>query len=384
MNKNLSFRPKFAVFGIGNLGPAIAGHLALCGYKVRLCTQTAHKVQPFEESNNYVSLNGALSGRVRLDLVTTDNEEAVADADIIILATTAHGHKNIVKTILPLLRPGQCIILHPSQVLGAIEVYQLLLNHQKYNIPVIEVSSSLFTCRSKGTHVDIFAIKNKVGFAALPRNKNDECFELIKSLYGEYQPQMHNNVMEVSMLNLNFVLHPIITIMNANRIECGKPFLFYTEGITPKIARIIESVDLERITVCNELGVKTFSLKDYTEINYAPNIKSTRNLYETLTTTMAYSDIYSPSELYTRYIWEDIPYGMMPLISIGQSAGVETPVSQAICSLCKTMFAQNWDNEARTLNNLGLGNMSGNELMKYINASESFSTDAKTIIGARV
>ena len=80
--------------------------------------------------------------------------------------------------------------------------------------------------------------------------------------------------------------------------------------------------------------------------------------------------IYSPEKLYTRHIWEDISYGIMPIISIAQTLKVKTPVLEAIYNLSKAAFGKDWTSEARTLENLGLEGISGDELMRYVHTGE--------------
>ncbi|MEN8219034.1 MAG: NAD/NADP octopine/nopaline dehydrogenase family protein [Pseudomonadota bacterium] len=360
---------KFAFFGVGNLGLAHAGHMALRGYNVSLCNRSPQKLQAIIANDNYINLNGVISGKGKLSLVTENYAKAIEGRDVIVITTSAPGHKAIVSRLLPVLKPTQHIILHPSYAMGAVEIHQLLVKHNLGNIPVSEIANGLFSCRADGVNANIFAIKENLGFATLPAHRTDECFESFKVLYGNYL-EPYDNVMETSLLNLNFMQHPFVAMMNAGAIENGKRFLFYHSGVTPHIANVIEAADAERIAVCNALGVRAFSAKELMELHYPSYVGKSSNFYEACITNTSYQSLYSPDKLYTRFIWEDISYGIMPIISIAQILQVKTPVLEAIYNLCKAAFGKGWTNEARTLENLGLEGINGDELMRYARTGE--------------
>jgi opine dehydrogenase len=355
--------PKIAVFGMGNLGTAIAGYMALHGYNVNLWNRTHKKIAV--ENNRYIRLYGKVAGEAQLNLVTSDYKEAIKDRDVIMLCTTANAHKEVIRKLVPFLQPKHYIMLHPSYMMGAVEVHQLLTKFGLEHIPISEFESSLLTCRSHGIHGNVFAIKEKLGFATLPAHRNLECLNLLKPLFGKYLTA-YDNVMQTSMLNLNFIPHTVITLMNAGAIERGERFNFYREGVTPYIAKMIEKTDEERLAVCRLLDVKTFSDKEWTETHYGSYIQDSHEIYESFATNSAHNQVYSPSCLYTRYIWEDIPYGIMPLLSVAKAVNVSTPLLEAIYAISKALFDTNWETEARTLENLGLDSLPKNELMEYI------------------
>ncbi len=177
----------------------------------------------------------------------------------------------------------------------------------------------------------------------------------------------YDNVMQTSMLNLNFIPHTVITLMNAGSIERGERFNFYQQGVTPHIAKMIEKTDVERLAVCRVLGVQTLSDREWTKTHYDSYIQQSHEFYELFTTNNAHNQIDSPDSLYIRYIWEDIPYGIMPLVSIAKVVNVLTPLLEAIYAISQAIFDTNWKNEARTLENLGLNSVrQKNELMEYI------------------
>jgi opine dehydrogenase len=51
------------------------------------------------------------------------------------------------------------------------------------------------------------------------------------------------NVIQTSLQNANPVIHPAVSLANAARIEGAGNFLFYEEGVTDSVGRMIEAVD---------------------------------------------------------------------------------------------------------------------------------------------
>nr|VFJ50309.1 MAG: opine dehydrogenase [Candidatus Kentron sp. FM]VFJ56488.1 MAG: opine dehydrogenase [Candidatus Kentron sp. FM]VFK08296.1 MAG: opine dehydrogenase [Candidatus Kentron sp. FM] len=359
-------KPKFAFFGAGNLGLAHAGHMAMHGYDVSLCNRTGSKLQPIVENNNKILLTGAVSGKVRIAFVTESYEEAIAGRDIIVICTAAPGHRYTVGKLLPFLESRHRIVLHPGYMLGAVEVHRLLSQHNLADIPVSELESSLLTCRSEGGNTtNIKAIKHRLGFATLPAHRNWECLSPFLALYGRYL-HARDSIMETGMLNLNFIIHPPISLLNAAAIDNGQRFLQYHDGVTEHVANLAEAMDNERIAVCNALGIPTTSLHEWDKIHYPTHIGDSSTLASAFRTNAAYSAIYHPDTLYSRYIWEDIPYGVMPVISLGAALGAPTPAMEAVVGICKAMFRMDWDREARTLENLGLGGLNKRELLQFM------------------
>jgi opine dehydrogenase len=357
------------IFGTGNLGTAVAAYFALCGYNVNLWGRSKDNIDLILNNNRYIQLAGIISGRAQLNCVTTQYEEALQDRDILMLCTTANAHKTIIKDITPHLKDNHSIMLHPSYVMGAVEVHRYLLSQNITSIPVSEFESSIFACRGTGILSNIYAIKERLGFATLPAHRNAECLDLLEPLSrNDLIP--YDNVMETSMLNLNFIPHPVITLMNAGAIERGNSFLFYSEGVTHSIATIIEQADRERIAVCQALGIKTFSDREWSAIHYPSHVKDKRKTRESFTTNNAYEQIYCSDHLNTRYIWEDIQYGIMPVISLANLVNVPTPLLNAIYSISKTLFDDRWEEKARTLDNLGFLKTDKTALMKYVRTGE--------------
>jgi opine dehydrogenase len=64
--------------------------------------------------------------------------------------------------------------------------------------------------------------------------------------------------------------------------------------------------------------------------------------------------IRAPSSLDSRYLHEDIPFGVVPLADIGKAVGAKVAVLEAIITIASTIAARDYREEGRTLARMGL------------------------------
>ena len=78
----------FAVIGGGHGGQGIAAYLAYHGYKVNLYNRTIANVGKILEQG-YIEMEGVISGKGYLNLVTNSIEHAISGVDVIMVAVPA-------------------------------------------------------------------------------------------------------------------------------------------------------------------------------------------------------------------------------------------------------------------------------------------------------
>lgn len=351
-----------AVLGAGNGAHAFAGDLALRGYRVRLYNKFAEEIASLQ-ANGGVRLEGVLSGFGKLELVTTDIGPVVAEADIILVVVPAIAHAFMAEACAPHLRDGQVILLSPGRTGGALEFRQVLRTlGVKRRVLVAEAQTLLFVCRISGpARVRIATTKRETSIAALPASDTPIVLQRLNVLYPQFRAAA--DVLETGLGNIGAVFHPATTLLSAARIESGVPFEFYRD-MTPGTARVIEAVDAERFAAAHAYGVKTESASDWLLRSYS-GIRG-RTLYERIKSNTAYEGIAAPRSLDTRYIWEDVPTGLVPMVELGKLAGVAMPASGALvnlaCALCRCDF---WS-EGRNATRLGLSGLGVSALKTFV------------------
>ncbi|KUO74365.1 MAG: hypothetical protein APF77_16280 [Clostridia bacterium BRH_c25] len=365
--KNLNF----AVIGGGHGGQGIAAYLAYLGHKVNLYNRTITKVEKILEQG-FIEMEGCISGKGYMNLVTDSIEHAISGADVIMVAVPASAHKYIANLIAPYVAAGQYIVLNPGRTGGALEFKNIIRNiNPGKNVCIVEAQTLLFACRVvEEGKVAILSKKNEVKVAALPAIRTMEFISVINHTIPEFVKT--NSVLDTSFNNIGAILHPIPTILNCGRIENTKgDFLYYIDGITPTVAKIIEEVDYERMQIADALGAEVVSLREWLGSTYGAYGNT---LCEALSNVKGYWGIKAPASLDTRYIFEDVPQSLVPIADMGQYLEIETPTINSMIHLASVIHNKDYYGIGRTVADMGLDGLSIDEIKSYVVSGEIYTS----------
>lgn len=359
---------KMAVIGAGNGGQAMGGHLGLCDFEVWIYDIDVGKVTALQEKES-ITLQGEETGSTGNIRATTNLDEAVENAEIIMTVTPANAHRHIAKELAPYLEDGQVIVLHPGYFLGALCFSRELEKRGcKKEIVVGDTESLVYACRSEiAGEVDISGIKRTVLVATFPGKKIDVLMDKIGEIYPQFKPA--RNILETTFGNVNPVLHTAIALLNTGRIESKRPFLFYCEGATPSIGKFEEKLDDERLAVAHAFGIEARSIRKLLEEFYGV---TGATLYDVMTGNPAYAPIRAPDTLQTRLITEDVPMGLVPMASAADQFGIDAPLHRLLIDLASAVMDVDFWSQGRTMDNLGLADMDPVEIRRYLNEGAEF------------
>ncbi len=347
-----------AVLGAGNGGQALAGHLALKGYPVRLFEHPdfGEKMDAISRAGG-IELRGSLEGFGKLEEATIDANEALDGADVIYVVAPSFAQRPMMQLAGPSLREDMKVIFIPGNF-GPLEI-AAWLKREGWPLPLLGETNTLpYACRQvEPGVVDIWGVKTKVLAGAFPSKRSGELFDAIGEMFPTPIVEAAD-VLETSLSNLNMVVHCATMVLNAGRIESEKGnFRFYTDGMSPAVCKVVEGVDLERRAIGKALG---YDLQSQTEW-----LKETYSLQgDTLFDVLQSSNVYgghgadAPKALSHRYLTEDVPYLLVPVASLGRSLGVPCPLIESVILFAATMNDRDFFKEGRSLEKLGLDNAS--------------------------
>lgn len=354
--------PKFAIIGAGNGGQAFAGHLKLLGMSVTIYDVEEQKVDALKKTNQ-IRLFGAVEGEATIDLVTHDIGEAIHGRDIIMVVIPAVYQSSIAQKMAPFLTDGQIIVLNPGATGGALEVRNTIRKAGcGAHVIVGETDTLLYACRSiEPGVVQVYGVKDRVNVATLPAAESARVAKLLNVALSQFQPV--DSVLITSLNNPNAIVHPTPTLLNAGRIESRSAFDYYSDGVTPSIAKVVEKADQERLAVAKALGVVVPTIQEWYYECYGAE---GNNLYDIIQNVNAYKGIKGPVTLDTRYLFEDIATGLVPLSSLGRAVGVSTPTMDAVIELSNSLLGRNFWEEGRSLENLGLEGLNPEQIRELV------------------
>jgi len=366
----MSEKMNYTVIGAGHGGKAMAAHLALAGRRVTLYNRTYTHIEIIERRGgiDLESYEGAPRGFAELALVTSDPAVAVKDAEVIMVVVPSSAHADIARSVSPYLVDGQIIVLHPGRTCGAIE-FDAVLRAAGCTAQYIlaEAETFIYASRTDGpAQARIFRIKEAVPLAALPATKTHEVLEALQPVYPQFIDGI--NVLHTGLNNMGAIFHPALTLLNAGRIESTHgEFEFYIDGVTPSVAKVLEVLDRERVTVASAIGIRARTAMEWLELAY--NVRG-ENLNEAIHNQPGYYGITAPSTLNHRYIFEDVPMSLVPMAALGQRYGVSVNGMDAMIRLGCIVHRTDYWRRGRTLDKLGIKDLSVSELTEYVTTGE--------------
>jgi opine dehydrogenase len=357
---------KYTVLGAGHGGKAMAAHLALMGADVALWNRTFDHISIIKKRGGIEleSAEGGPHGFGKLSLVTADIEQAIAHAQVIMVVLPSSAHADIAKIAAPFLKDGQIVILHPGRTLGALEFTKVIRDLGcTADVTVAEAETFIYASRTDGpAQARIFRIKEAVPLAALPSSRNELVLDAIHHAYPQFIDGV--DVLHTGLNNMGAIFHPALTLLNAGWIEhTHGDYQFYIDGVTPSVARVLEVLDRERVTVASSLGIRARTSLEWLKLAYDTEGV---DLHEAVQNQPGYYGIKAPPTLNHRYLFEDVPMSMVPMASLGMRYGVSVRGMDSIIRLGSIIHRTDYWRRGRTVERLGLEQWSVSELTRFV------------------
>lgn len=373
MNTKSSIETKVCVIGAGNGGLAAAADLTLRGNEVTLFELSEYE-QNIKGIKNSGGINletlkstGLSGGFARLHKVTTDISQALSESEIVLIITPAFAHKRIAKECAGFLTKEQSVVLAPGNMGGSIEFYNCLIEHGgDKDIVVSEMECMMYACRKKDSDtVYVRGYKQNLGFSTFPSIRLKNEYKRVKKIYpGIIQ---RNNIIETGMSNINAVLHVPIIISNLSLIDRKKDILMYHEALTNSVGIISSAMDQERCSL-NKTNkeINLESLKNIYRSWYLHQGAKGSSFVELAGGNPIYYESKLPKALNHRYLLEDIPYGLIPMMSFLKRFGASYKNIESVINLACTISGVDFYNQSRNLKTLKLEEKGGEEIINYI------------------
>ncbi len=357
---------KIAIIGAGNLGQAMAAHLALEGHQVRIYNRTVERIEEILARGG-IQVNGEVSGLARLEHASPDVSEVVPGAEMIIVTVPASSHRAVAEMLAPHVEDGQAIVLHPGHTFGAIDVFSALQQAGvDADLTFSEIQTSLLTSRLTGpAQVDVSAIKNALPISVFPADHGCSRIEVLFEMYPS--AIRAPDVLKTSMDNLNAVVHPPVTLLNLGLIDRGEDYLYYWEGFTPAVSTMVEALDRERCAIAVKLGATPITVHEFFDTAYETKGEE---LWEKVQSNEAYRNIKAPKTVHTRLILEDLPTGLVPFSSLGAELSVPTPACDALIEIANAIFETDFREHGRTLASLGLAGLDAEGIRRFVHTGK--------------
>jgi len=361
---------EIAVIGAGNGGCAVAADLTLRGHAVRLHNRSPERLAPIVERGGIELQGVAGEGFARIEVITTDLEEAISGCETIIVTTPTSALEHYAPALAPIVSDDQVVWLNPGHTGGALyfacEVERLT---GRTGLRLCETASLTYASRMQGpAAVRVFKVSTNLLFAAFPAGRTDALFDHVAALFPTIRKA--GNVLQTGLENLNAVEHPPQILCNAGWLEHTRgDYYFYFEGTTPSVARVIAAVDRERLALAAAAGVPTRGFVDsFFELGFtSERARDSQDVYRAMQDSEPNRWIKGPASLDHRYVHEDVGWGLVPWIHLGRLLDVPTPAMSALASIASIVNERDYLSDGLTLERMGLaGCRDGGDLREYV------------------
>ncbi|ANS84872.1 NAD/NADP octopine/nopaline dehydrogenase family protein [Vibrio scophthalmi] len=365
---------RVSVIGSGNAGLTAAYHFTLHGAKVCLYGSKGFD-QPLADiekkggiealaSFNDVSLT--YSGFQPIDKVSRDLEETLRYANLVVMPVPSFAQEALFIDMLPYLRDGQIIMLMPgnygSLVLNRIKFEQ---GFENLDITFVDAISIPWATRIVGpAQLAILGMKSFLPVAALPATRTENAIAALQEVMP-LQLTALNNVIESGLENINFGGHPLMTSLNMGLLEnFDGQFNYYKDCCSISTAKAAAVMEKERLAVGEALGL---TLKPELEAMNSLYDMNCTSVYDVNRTSETHGKLNSaPNSASNRYITEDAAYLLVPCYEFAQLANIDTPIITSCLHIDNAYNDTNYFETGRTLEKMGLSNLTIEEIMECV------------------
>jgi opine dehydrogenase len=195
-----------AIIGAGIGGLYLVAELGIAGFKLRLHDIDDSRLSEIRARGG-VDVEGREDGFATVERVTTDLESAVESARVIILVTGGNAQAAVTRSLAPVLRNGQVILLIQGNTGGSLIVRRALDEADcRADVDVAEMDNYPYSCWRLGpTRVRAIVRKRWLQIATFPGNRIGAVFPRLSALFPESVAPP--NILYTGFTNANAMLH---------------------------------------------------------------------------------------------------------------------------------------------------------------------------------
>lgn len=291
------------------------------------------------------------------------------------------------------------IIISSHASLGAVYFMQLLWSEwqriQEPSTAQSDFDKILITCwgttaitarKTGGSSVNVLTIRQTVDYCTVPFNPEDANNDaLLQTLFGQRFRYRDGGLLAISLSNLNPQNHLGIVLGNMSRMDPPPPPLPWNEMkmepvidtatepwyqgkcITPKVGRLMEALDLERINIAKSLQIDVRTIYEHFSWSFHVPLETSLEIDgETMTRPLTVSemnqqmhyylknDVLGPATPDSRYVLEDVPYGLVLTVILGRLLNCPALLHEAGIMILSAMYGRDFLVENELLKGIGL------------------------------
>lgn len=338
---------QIGIAGAGAIAMGYASFLLSQGHAACVWSPSGKSVAGLREGVP-LTVTGALEGDFNLQICISAEE--LAKNDIIIVALPAYGYRMVLDNLVPHIEPRHTFIISGHLSFAALYLAKRL-SERGIEVPIGVWNTTILTSKAQSsTHIRIGAIRAKVDMAVLPVRRTDEARAVCEELFGD-RFLIKDDMLSIALSNLNPQNHMGIALCNLTRIERGEAW-GQNSNVTPAVARLLEGLDRERLEIAAVFGKTVRTIFDHSMLTHGISGGSVAEVYANL--AQQGKDPVGPKDINTRYVLEDVPFGLVPTIFLARMAGVAAPLHRSGVAILSACYGRDFTADNDLLSELGL------------------------------
>ena len=343
-----------AVIGAGGTGVAMSAILASRGHSVCLADTANQDLLDGAIRAGVLRTKGTFACEGRPDLITTDIGEAVRRSELIICCTISNRDEEIARAIAPWLEERHAVLIGAGNG-GSILYHRVLASCGKGNVLTAETAGNFFPARVTGDGESTIGLPlSPKGVTALPPARAAEAAGRFAEVW-ELNPC--SSMFEALFNGPNLICHSAGCVLNVSAIaRSGGKFNLFTDGLSEEMLNVTDALWQEKARVYEAMGCTP---------SPAPRGMLAGVMDPQNEDYRHFRKMDGPGSITHRYITEDVPNLTCFFLSIARAAGVRVPLFEGIVGLLSAAAGRDFYAEGRTLENLGLADLSREELIDF-------------------
>lgn len=309
---------RVGIAGCGAIGLACAAHLASNGHEVTLWAPRGGGAAP-------IVAQGVIEGEWPVTRAA-DAAALCTAAPVLLLAVPATAHRLVMDALLPGLQAGHRVIVSSMASLSALYLFEAA-RRRGLDLPVASLSSTVLTARRMAPgRVQVLTRRGALGLSALPGPAGAELLALCRTLFGDVFTRQADPL-TTTLSNVNPIAHGPLALFNWTRIERAEAWPQY-QHLTPHVAAVVERLDAERQALARAFGIELPTLQQHFARSFGTRSASLADIAAEL--HAARGGPPGPTDVNTRFLHEDMPYGLVFNLALADVAGVPMPATRTV------------------------------------------------------
>jgi opine dehydrogenase len=134
------------------------------------------------------------------------------------------------------------------------------------------------------------------------------------------------------------------------------------ENVTPLVGRLLEQLDLERLAIAEALGLSVRTIFEHFHLSFHVPIASISEMNQQMHAEGRGG--FGPVSAESRYVLEDVPFGLVPTAFLGRLVGRPATLHEAGISLLSAAYGRDFAKDNDLLSVSGVEGRSVEDLMR--------------------